>query len=238
MSAIVRLAWDSEFFGFPIARVTPRRPDASALREAVQACRDERIRCACLLLDADATAASAIAQAHGFVLRDVRVELDRLTTALAPPSSDAHLIAPARDDQRGALETIAREAIDTSRFVADPGFPPARCRQLYVAFLARGLDDPGERVTLASAEATGFVACHLDATRSVGTIELIAVAAAARGSGLGSALVARALALFADAGLARAEVVTQGANVAAQRLYQRCGFRTRRTGLWFHRWFG
>ena len=32
-------------------------------------------------------------------------------------------------------------------------------------------------------------------------------------------------------------VVTQGGNVAAQRVYQHAGFRTARTELWYHRWF-
>jgi hypothetical protein len=32
-------------------------------------------------------------------------------------------------------------------------------------------------------------------------------------------------------------VVTQGRNSKAQRLYERCGFLTRSVQLWYHRWF-
>ena len=32
-------------------------------------------------------------------------------------------------------------------------------------------------------------------------------------------------------------VVTQGRNVAAQRLYQKCGFASSSMEIWFHRWF-
>jgi ribosomal protein S18 acetylase RimI-like enzyme len=71
----------------------------------------------------------------------------------------------------------------------------------------------------------------------VGTIELIAVADAARGRGHGHALVAGALAAFAAEGLGGAEVATQAANVPSQRLYARGGFRARRAQLWLHRWF-
>jgi RimJ/RimL family protein N-acetyltransferase len=49
--------------------------------------------------------------------------------------------------------------------------------------------------------------------------------------------VAAALTAFADAGLSRARVATQAANVASQRLYQRAGFRTSEAALWLHRWF-
>lgn len=32
------------------------------------------------------------------------------------------------------------------------------------------------------------------------------------------------------------EVVTQGRNIAAQRLYQKCGFKTNKVELWYHKW--
>jgi hypothetical protein len=35
----------------------------------------------------------------------------------------------------------------------------------------------------------------------------------------------------------RAVVITQGRNVRAQRLYQRSGFVTASSQLWYHRWF-
>jgi dTDP-4-amino-4,6-dideoxy-D-galactose acyltransferase len=60
----------------------------------------------------------------------------------------------------------------------------------------------------------------------------------ARGGGLGRELVRAALTRIAESGAREASVVTQGANVAAQRLFQACGFRTASTKLWFHRWYG
>lgn len=236
---IERLAWDSDFFGFAVARVACAQADEASLDAALAACRTQRIRCAYLLLDAADAAASERAQERGFVVRDLRLELEQaLGTGHAPDApAGAVAIGPARAGQRDALERIAREAFAQSRFFADPGFPRERCRELYAAFLRRGLDGAPERLTLASEDAGGFVACHLDRERGVGTIELIAVAEDVRGGGVGRALVDAALATFADAGLARAEVVTQGANVASQRLYQHAGFRTSSARLWLHRWF-
>jgi ribosomal protein S18 acetylase RimI-like enzyme len=49
-------------------------------------------------------------------------------------------------------------------------------------------------------------------------------------------LTEAALAWFCAQGLQRAQVVTQGRNIAAQRLYQKCGFRTGEIALWYHRW--
>ncbi|HEV7771877.1 MAG TPA: GNAT family N-acetyltransferase [Conexibacter sp.] len=234
---IVALDWDSAFFGFPIAQVTARRLDEDMLDAAVEACRARGIRCAYLLLDGDDAHGSELAQAAGFVVRDVRTTLERCVDAADEARLAAAGVAPASPQQHAALEAVARDAFEQTRFTVDPGFPPDRCRDLYEAFLRRGLQGVPERVVLADPAARGFVVCRLDGAERTGTIELIAVAAEGRGRGLGGALVDAALGVFAAAGLRRATVVTQAANVASQRLYQRAGFRTREVGLWLHRWF-
>jgi ribosomal protein S18 acetylase RimI-like enzyme len=232
-----RLDWDSAFFGFPIAQVTATRLDAPTLERALEACRAERIRCAYLLLEGDDAHGSELAQAAGFVLRDVRMELERGVEVADAARPAAAGVAPATAQQHAALEAVARAAFTQTRFTADPHFPPDRCRDLYAAFLERGLGGAPERVVLADPAACGFVVCRLDAAKRTGAIELIAVAAEGRGGGLGGALVDAALDAFAAAGLRRATVVTQAANIASQRLYQRAGFRTCEVGLWLHRWF-
>lgn len=234
---IVALDWDSAFFGFPIAQVTAHRLDEQALDAAVEACRARGIRCAYLLLDGDDAHGSELAQAAGFVLRDVRTTLERCVEPADAARPAAPGVASAGPQQHAALEAVARAAFEQTRFTADPGFAPERCRDLYAAFLRRGLGGAPERIVLADPAARGFVACRLDAVERTGAIELIAVAAEGRGRGLGGALVDAALGAFAAAGLHRATVVTQAANVASQRMYQRAGFRTCEVGLWLHRWF-
>jgi len=238
--AIIPLAWDSAFFGVPIAQLTAERLDEAALAAATACCRARGIRCAYLLLDADDAHGSALAQADGFLLRDVRLTFEcelGAPAADASPAAGAAAIQPAGTWQRDALETLAREAFTHTRFLDDPGFPPERSRELYAAMVRRGLDGGPQRVTLTDADASGLVVCLLDRAQDVGAIELIAVGAAGRGRGLGGALVTAALAAFRDAGLRRASVATQAANIASQRLYQRAGFRTCAAQLWLHRWF-
>jgi dTDP-4-amino-4,6-dideoxy-D-galactose acyltransferase len=235
---ILPLPWDSAFFGFPIAQVTAPCLDEDALDAAALACRARGIRCVYLLLDGDDARGSALAQAAGFVLSDVRLTFERtLDGEVAAPAGGAGPIAPALPHQRTALETVARSAFAHTRFLADPGFPAAQSRELYVAFLQRGLDDTTKRLTLTDPDAGGFVVCRLDRDAGVGAIELIAVEAARRGSGLGAALLTAALAGFVAADLRVATVATQAANVASQRLYQRAGFRTGEAHVWLHRWF-
>jgi ribosomal protein S18 acetylase RimI-like enzyme len=69
-----------------------------------------------------------------------------------------------------------------------------------------------------------------------GSRAAIGVGPAARGHGVGTALVEALLSWAGSRGAERVTVVTQGRNVAAQRLYQRCGFLTRSIHLWYHHW--
>ncbi len=240
------LAWDSEHFGLRIARLTTGRPSADDLERARAWCAEQAIDCLYLLADAGDPAAVRRAEAAGFGLVDVRVTLERpLGAAEAADGvrgAEVAIRPAAVPGDLPALGAIAAAAHRGTRFWNDPGFPDADCERLYRAWIensARGWADavlvaeaaPGTQDTGAAA---GYVTCRLDGAE--GSIGLVGVDARRRGAGLGGALVAAALGWLAAHGAERAEVVTQGANVAAQRLYQRAGFVTREVGLWYHLW--
>lgn len=223
------LEWDSEFFGFPIGRV---EADAD-LGHAVAAADADGIRCLYLLCPADDQEILAMAIGLGFRPYDVRLDLGR---DLGDASSGGTPVREALASEAAALEKIARERLRGTRFWNDPRFDRARAADLYAAWLRRGLETPPTRRTLVAGDAAGFITCHFDQESSLGTIELVAVAADAADAGLGRQLVAGADAFFSAAGLRRATVVTQASNIAAQRIYQACGYRTTAAGIWLHRW--
>ena len=213
---IVPLEWDSRHFGFAVARLAEVPADDETLAGALAAS-DARVIYA--LVDAADAAALALAQRHGFRAVDVRVELER-----GLPDPEAAPLEELTDPAEVAW--LAGSAFELTRFRADPGFPRDRADALYVAWVERAATEP-DRFLLADARRGGFIA------GSGGTIELVAVAPQARGQGLGVRLVRGAHARLEGSA---ARVVTQGANVAAQRLYQACGYRTSACGIWLHRW--
>jgi dTDP-4-amino-4,6-dideoxy-D-galactose acyltransferase len=224
-----RLPWDSEFFGFEVGRVVA----AAGLAAAVADADADGIRCLYLLSPAEDDSGLAAALDLGFRPYDVRIELARsLEDAPAAPTG----IREATEADRDPLDAIARGRLRGTRFWNDPHFDRERVADLYSAWLRRGLTTPLHRRTLTVDGVAGFVTCGFDRDRRVGTIELIAVAEDAAGQGLGARLLAAADAAFAAAGCEVAEVVTQARNIAAQRLYQAAGYRTREAGTWLHRW--
>jgi hypothetical protein len=226
------LQWDSAFFGFAVAEIAAERPDERDLEDALEACRKRGVRCAYLLLDASDARGGDAAQALGFVLRDVRVELNRAIDT-ADATADVESVVAVDPARLPALESLARERLTMSRFFADPNFPRERCQELYVAFLRRGVEGAPDRWALATADHSGFAVCHVDPRKQLGTFELAAV----RRPGDGAMLVRAGLARFARAGVTSARIVTQAQNIASQRSFQRAGFRTSHSSLWFHRWF-
>jgi len=74
-------------------------------------------------------------------------------------------------------------------------------------------------------------------TPGLGRIGLVGAGAEARGRGVARALVLAALSWFRSRGSERVQVTTQGRNIAAQRLYQRCGFLTHSVSLYYHKWY-
>jgi dTDP-4-amino-4,6-dideoxy-D-galactose acyltransferase len=238
------LAWDSEHFGLRIARLTTGRPTGDDLARALAWCRGEAIDCLYLLADAADPTSIRCAEAAGFGLVDVRVTLEHsLGPSGGPPATAGIAIrSAAAPGDLAALGAIAAAAHRGTRFWNDPRFPDADCGRLYRAWIENSARGWADAVLVAEAAAArrdagplaGYVTCHLDG--AAGSIGLVGVDAGCRGAGLGGALVAAALDWLAAHGAARAEVVTQGANIAAQRLYQRAGFVTREIGLWYHLW--
>jgi dTDP-4-amino-4,6-dideoxy-D-galactose acyltransferase len=238
MSAICRLLeWDSDLFGRRIGRVALPALDAESAAAAVAWAERERLDCLYLLADAADAVTIGLAEAHGFELKDLRVTLARQGPAPTAATLAGAEIRPARPGDLPALEALARASFHDTRFFFDRRFDPAAAAELYAIWVRQSCAGQADAVHVAAdaSGACGFLTCVLRG--DVGQIGLVAVEARARGRGLGAALVDAGLRWFADHSATRVEVVTQGRNIVAQRLYQRAGFLTEAVQLWYHRWF-
>lgn len=74
-------------------------------------------------------------------------------------------------------------------------------------------------------EVLGYITTRLDAEAGSGRIPNLAVAATARGHGIGRALIDHALEFFREKKLAYAVIETMASNPIGQSLYPACGFQ-------------
>lgn len=228
------LQWDTDFFGVRIARVTTRRLTPDSIKAIEAWCEAEKIACLYFLADMDDPHTTRLAEHHHFRMVDIRVTLNHKNLQDQLPTSGIRFY---QNDDLPMLMKIARVSYTDSRYYFDFCFPNADCDALYEAWIRQSCENPEITVLVAELDGrpAGFITCLMN--NGVGQIGLVGVDEAARGKSIGQSLVTQALNRFKRENASEVTVVTQGRNIAAQRLYQRCGFVTRDMQIWYHRWF-
>lgn len=239
--AIDILQWDTDHFGIRIARARSARVDSESGKDLMNACQDEAIDCLYFLADASDQETIAALQSNGFDFVDIRLTLSAQYMALpAVGQIDSIRFRLGNVRDLAQLLPIAGASFAQSRFYVDPRFGHDKATRMFQIWLQKSFtDESGVAVVVAEQNdaAVGFVTCHLHKPPGEGNIGLVGVAESARGLGCAGGMLQYAGRWFAEQGVDRLNVVTQGRNVAAQRLYQRNGFLTRSVELWFHKWF-
>jgi len=235
------LSWDTAFFGLRLGRVKGQFLDTARCQMIDAWAASNEIAGLYFLASSDDAAVIRAAEANQFHLTDVRMTFDyRVPKQSANRASSQLLMRPSIASDVQPLIDISKDAYVHSRFYHDPHFTPEQCSALYQTWIRRScLEDYAEEVWVAELEGqpVGYVTCHLDQDIKDGSIGLVGIAEQARGQKVGEQLVNRALDWFAEQGMVTVSVVTQGSNIAAQRLYQKCGFATRSLQLWYHKWY-
>jgi dTDP-4-amino-4,6-dideoxy-D-galactose acyltransferase len=240
-SACTFLDWDSNFFGYRIARLVPRRLDEAIVFKAFNWCRENHIDCLYLLIESNDAATVRQVEGHQCHFVDIRVtyHLDLTDFVRSPAFSDPGkpIIRDFNPKDLASLEAIAQNSHTDSRFYYDPCFSPEQCNQLYATWIRNSCQGLAQKVLVAELERrpVGYLTGHSQDAEN--TIGLFGVAQDVRGMGVGSSLLQAGLCWFAGRQGTTVSVVTQGRNVNAHRLYQQAGFRIESVELWYHRWF-
>jgi dTDP-4-amino-4,6-dideoxy-D-galactose acyltransferase len=216
------LPWDSEFFGFRIGRLRAESLTPALASDAKRWCRANDVSCLYFLGAGEPTD-----DPEGFRMVDERVTFRWDAQLVEGTSESVRAFEPADLEQ---LETIARCSHRDTRFYHDPEFARERCDDLYATWIRRSCQGWADAVMVAidQGRPAGYLTC------TGNSIGLVAVAEGTRGRGLGKQLVTAAQRYLYASGAAYAEVVTQGRNQAALKLYSGRGFQVVNTKYWYH----
>ncbi len=234
------LEWDSQFFGVRIARLEQSRLADAQWPAIAEWCKQNHVDCLYFLADAGDPVSARAAERAGFNLTDIRITFAHEAASQrgdALPVPGGVTFRAFKEDDLAALQSIARASYRDTRFYADGHFSEARCDALYETWIEKSCHGRDDLVIVAEVDTrpAGFITCSV--RDGAGMIGLVGVSVEARGRGLGQLLVQASQQWFHSRGAGQALVVTQGRNIAAQRLYQRCGFLTHSVQIWYHRWF-
>lgn len=233
--AVELLPWDSNFFGFGIARLTGHAGGTEVVAAALAECRAAGVRLLywhCAPTDA---ATQQAAQQHGAWLADRKLTYAQQLVVPAAPPNAAIVATKAFTPQ---LERLAWQAGAYSRFARDPHLPSTAYQRLYSLWLRNSLSEAIAQAVLVLPDSAGQPLGLLTLGEKNGRadIGLLAVDAPARGQHVGQRLVAEARRRATGAGYAEWQVVTQRANVPACRFYESCGFVLAHEEYIYHLW--
>ena len=235
--------WDSNFFGMKIATLNVSRMNGRIATFAEEWCRKNSVACLFYLCDCNHAESVRVAEAQGYGFKDIRIALEIGMEKGAPPAaqkSPETEIRECREEDLPEIKEIAKKSYSQSRYYFDGHFEPDKLEKFYSDWLENTFKSPLGRVFVASdksGKAFGYVSAEIDNRGRLGRIILVGVEGNRARTGAGQQLVSAVLSWMHEKKVYVVEVVTQGRNIGAQRLYHKCGFRIASLSLWYHKWF-
>lgn len=256
--------WDTEQLGFPCARVeiisitgsenkltgksdTVRELTKSVLKAMHQDCCTRGIQYLIARIPSTAFEVAQILQQNGYLLVDGLINYH---CDLSSPISDTTNI-PDIVFRQGKMEDmaqcldIASQSYTLDRFHSDPLISKERADQVHRLWVENSFRKiSADQVWVAEYQqnAHAYYTGSIDKVSqqvfpdTIGHIGLVAAGQAVRGKEVATALCVFALHGFRQMGVRHVEVGTQIANIAAQRIYQKAGFRPVNSFLTFRGW--
>ncbi len=253
-SALVRLDWECENFGFSVAQVSQADLSDAALVDTLRQARAAGVRLAVWPTGERRDVAAEIIAEFGGRLVDRKATFTRplggsLAANGAREISDRErpaILPYTATTASPGLTELAIAAGKYSRFNVDPTFPREKFQAMYRLWIERSVrgeladavlvaaTDPTDNEEQVQRDPGGMIT--LAESGGVAQIGLIAVAGAMRGRGIGSALIDAAHRWMQTRGAGEARVVTQLENLPACHLYERAGYQLSHVQNVYHFW--
>lgn len=239
MSLVRILEWDSRFFNLPIGRIEIPSPSLSpdAITAALREAKGLKLACLYFQVPFISPEITAFCSRQNFLLVDFRTVLSKpLDTEAFPAETGDDIVRP-EEAHYPVLEKIVQSLARTSRFRFDPHFGEQGANRLYRTWLRKSLSEGFSSdflVALRDGRPEGFLT--LRTRDGAPHIDLLGVAEEARGREVGGRLIRCAESRLKAEGSGRLDVVTQGHNIGALRIYQKSGFRILSSDIFFHIW--
>ena len=206
------MKWDSDFFGYPVAKLNTDQESFDEERLAKQSSSYRLVY---------VTSPTPITD-HRLVCGDTKVVFSKKPMDHGPTSNVVEVL----DAQMAEAKEIGRQSGAWSRFALDKRFNTEAFGRLYDTWVERSVRKEIAFKTLTilqDSTMAGLITLAED-NPSTSSIGLFAVADGFRGKGIGKQLLKAADTISFKRGYTQLNVATQGKNQVAREVYQRFGF--------------
>lgn len=235
INSIVPLEWDSQFFGYPVAKISFGKDEAGKLENVFQQINSENIRLTYLFVNPDDREINKLILKKGCLLADQKVVFAKTTEK---HYNFKNTISEFQETEM--TEKILSLALISgiySRFRIDKNFINNEFERLYTEWVSNSINKTIACETLVAMEGSNFIGITtLGEESDYADIGLVAVDENHRGQGIGYDLIHTADNHAFDRGFEKIKVVTQLKNNEACNLYKKCDFQIESITNIYHYW--
>jgi dTDP-4-amino-4,6-dideoxy-D-galactose acyltransferase len=234
------LEWDTDFFGFAVAKIIPHRLTAGELESILALLKKQNVCLAYWACDPSDRESQQSANSFGGFLADKKI-IYGMNLRNAPEACfrkvETSIEEYLESLPNAALEALALESGVFSRFNVDPKIPKEQFESLYKLWILNSVNKKiADAVFVARDRGKIFGMATVSTKNDCGHIGIIAVDKSMRRRHVGVDLVHTAQNWFVLQNSKTAQVVAQKDNVAACNLYEKCGFHIEKTEHFYHFW--
>ena len=235
------LPWDSDFFGYKVGRILPFRLADAELKSVLAGLKNENVTLVYWPSDPEDPGSQEAARKNGGFLADRKVtyvvDLERSPGKPFEESTDFGVMEYTGRETTDELDNLAILSGSYSRYKVDPNISKEQFERLFKLWILKSVNRTLAEnvfVYIDGEKIVGMVTVGMKYGR--GDIGLIAVDESARGRDVGGKLTRAAQKWAVARGCRYAQVVTQGNNLSACKLYEKCGYRIDSIVNFYHFW--
>lgn len=230
------LNWDSQFFGFKVARIiNPNIDSKQIINNTLSALSKDKVKLIYIVLDEQNLKANLLlSEFNRPITTNVTFKLKISETPIESFEGVEHYQNDKIEDE---LFDLAIQAGHDSRYKLDLDFEQGEFERLYRLWIENSVNKTIADFVFVyrnAGKVKGFVTLKIN--NDSGVIGLIAVDETTRGLGIGKKLVYKVFQTLAELNVEHCFVATQKDNLGAVKFYESLGFSVLKSEVYYHIW--
>lgn len=230
------LNWDSEVFGFGVARILTDKLDPVDLEKILKGLKKKTISLVYWASDAKNMCSKKVVECMGGFLTGQKItyvaELKTISTKFL--SRSVKLKEYNKDESANDLINLILKRSIYSRFYIDPKITKKQYEAIHRLWIINSIKNNAIFVIKENDKIIGFVS--LNEMDNRGNIDFIVVDQSFSRKGLGSTLMCAAHNWFISNGYKVVQAITQKENIIASNMYEKFGYHIEKTENFYHFW--